>query len=493
MSSVTKKYDVYTYEDESIGVHVIAKQIHLRHFEGGGHITVTAKGLDGDRYTVFKGRTQITTEASRKKIGKSIEERVRGDKRTGDTGMQGVFGITSAVVTNDWEATISDAMEQILETRLAGDQPVNLYKEEGLYDEEAWRVLGLLSEDVNVIYGDSGSGKSYLSIILGQAIQYGVPICGLDTVKGNVLLIDYETRKSNMMRRLKRVDKGMNLQGDPLLYRTGNVSLAESKDALQEYIMRYDIQFLIIDSLARAVGGSITDEEGVGLFFEAIRQIDLPCLIIHHTNKGDEYFGSMYIKANARNMWRLRSVPSEGRGVLSLQLEQQKENDGPAMGMLGFRLTFEGDELHDPDSVTLSPEDPAVIPELRKFARLWQQIDKLVRETPTNKVRIDEIEELLNLNKSKSETLRNYVWALRYNTGTYKRLPEVLHVYPYAKNEGDPIPKPIWLCSNSPAGWEDPAEDGYIEEEPIPENEGTGFQVIQSADLRPNRRTDIAW
>jgi len=230
-----------------------------------------------------------------------------------------------------------------------------------------------------------------------------------------------------------------------MLYMPASVPLVGMVEALQEYILQHHIQFLIVDSLARASGGSITDEEGVGMMFEAIRQLELPCLCIHHTNRGDDYYGSPYIRANARNIWRLRSAASEGLGRLSMQLQQEKENDGPGVGSLGFVLEFKGDPF-DPESVVLSAQDASLIPELRKHARLWQQLQASLTETPNHRMEIATIGATLNLDKSRQETLRNYIWALRNETGKYKKLAELMHV------NGD------WLALNTPEGMEGVSE-----------------------------------
>lgn len=426
MSTVKRELNRFTYEDEGRGVRIRIKQLYSRHFEASAHITISAESPDGDWHTLFKARTPITTDAARKRIAKEVIELIIGNERDGDMGMKGIFGVTSPVITNDWKATINEAMEMILEAHYAGAPPVNLYADGASDEDDVWRIPALLSEDINLVYGQSGSGKSYLALILGQAIHHGVPVCGLGTIQGNVLYVDYETTKAKMRRRFHRVDTGLGVAGTPMLYMAATVPLVQMVEALQEYIVGHKIQFLVIDSLARASGGSITDEEGVGMMFEAIRQLELPCLIVHHTNRGDDYYGSTYIRANARNIWRLRSAPSEGQGKLSIQLQQEKENDGPAMGSLGFVLEFEGDPF-DPEAVRLSPQDASLIPELRKHTRLWQQIEAYLKETETGRLPIADIPDLLDLDKSRRETYRNYMWALKNDTGKYKKLAELMH------------------------------------------------------------------
>ena len=437
--TVTKDYGQFTFIG-SPNIRVIMKQLYAKHYDASAHLTVTATDQDGTAHTLYRARTPITTETAHTRIAGRIERKVLGDEKKGDMGMRAIFGMGSEVVTHDWSATINNACEQVLESYYAGMPPLDLYREEP-EDDDVWRIPGLLSEDTNLIYGQSGSGKSYLALVWGQAIQHGVSVCGLRTIQGNVCLIDYETTPSKMRRRLKRVDAGLRVDGTPMLYIQAAVPVAQMVEPLQGYISEHGVDFLIIDSLARACGGKITDEEGVGNFFEAIRQLERPCLIIHHTNRGDEYYGSPYIRANARNLWRLRSVKAEGSRKLSIQLEQEKENDGPGIGTLGFVLDFMGDPI-DPDSVELSPQDASLVPELRKYLGLTQRLEAYLEETADHRMGITEIPVALGLSKTSESTLRNYVWALKNNTGKYKKLAELMHI------DGD------YLCLNTTVGYE---------------------------------------
>ena len=195
------------------------------------------------------------------------------------------------------------------------------------------------------------------------------------------------------------------------------------------------------------------------MMFEAIRSLERPCLIIHHTNRGDDYFGSTYIRANARNIWRLRSAQAEGEGKLSMTLEQEKENDGASRGVLGFVMEFKGDPF-DPDEVVLIPEDVSKMPTMRDRLRLWQRLEGYLRETPQHRMLIDDpspdstftmaggnIVREFGLDKSQQNTLRNYIWALKNNTGSYKALAKAMHV------------KDDWLRLNTDIGYQDELPD----------------------------------
>ena len=458
MTTITKQFGKYTLYDEDIGVEIEVKQLYSKHYEANAHMTILATAPDGQKKKLYGARTPITTDTARERIANKIERLIRGDDKKGDEGMKGIFGINSAVVMNDWKSTINHALESILDKHYAGTPPENLY-EGGMDEEDDQRIMGFLSEDINMIYGQSGSGKSYCAIIAGQAIHHGVPFCGLGTIQGNVLLVDYETTRVKMRKRFRRVDSGLQITGDPMYYMAATVPIAQMVEALQNYIMDRNIQFLIIDSLARASGGSITDEDGVNNMFEAIRSLERPCLIIHHTNRGDDYFGSTYIRANARNIWRLRSAQAEGQGKLSMTLEQEKENDGPARGTLGFVLEFQGDP-YEPDAVVMSAEDASRMPQLRDRLPLYERLKGMLKETPQGKMIIEDLTpdttftmtggnlvKELGLDKSQQSTIRSYLWALKNHTGNYKKLAE------YMKVDGD------YLCLNDEyIDWVDQSE-----------------------------------
>jgi hypothetical protein len=55
---------------------------------------------------------------------------------------------------------------------------------------------------------------------------------------------------------------------------------------------------------------------------------------------------------------------------------------------------------------------------------------------------VDSIGEILNLDKSRQSTLRNYVWALKNGTNKYKMLAQVMHV------DGE------YLCLNTTLGYQ---------------------------------------
>jgi len=142
-----------------------------------------------------------------------------------------------------------------------------------------------------------------------------------------------------------------------------------------------------------------------------------------------------------------------------MTLEQEKENDGPARGTLGFVLEFQGDP-YEPDAVVMTAEDASRMPQLRDRLPLYERLKGMLKETPQGKMIIEDLTpdttftmtggnlvKELGLDKSQQSTIRSYLWALKNHTGNYKKLAE------YMKVDGD------YLCLNDEyIDWVDQSE-----------------------------------
>ena len=491
MITLTRDYDVFTYNDQGVGIVIVVKQIDAtRHYDFGAHITVMAtsdngvwdtikENRTGTWHELYKSRSGMVTQTAREALRKAIVADLLGNDKEGDPGLKNTFGLGHPVITNDWRWTVRDACETIKDLYYAGEPLINPYDGDE-EEDDTWIIPNLITRDINVVYGQSGSGKSMFALIAGECIHHGVDFSGLRTIKGRVLLLDYETTVQKIRRRLRRVDSGLGVESDsPMLYMPAKIPLAQMLEGLQTRILEQNIDFIIVDSLARAVGGPITDEVGVGAMFQAIRQLELPCLVIHHTNRSDDYYGSPFIRAYARSLWRLRSSKNEGIGQLSIQLEQEKENDGPGVGNVTFLMDFIGDPA-DPEQVVLAPQHPSMVPEFQGRASLREQLVWKLDETPHHKIPVNWLLDILKLRKteakprltpaedSKASTLRNILWALRNNTARYKTLAKEVNIRKDAQGQE-------WLCRLSDLGqddnwgWNEPTEDKEVQSRYDPE------------------------
>ena len=98
---------------------------------------------------------------------------------------------------------------------------------------------------------------------------------------------------------------------------------------------------------------------------------------------------------------------------------------------------------------------------------------------PGHRLAISEIGAILNLDKSRQETLRNYMWGLRNETHKYKKLEELMHV------DGD------WLALNTPKGMEGVSE--LPETNPATETESTPIVSSVSGVSLNSTTGDLGW
>src|SRR4051812_26666326 len=77
-------------------------------------------------------------------------------------------------------------------------------------------VEGLLSaRAIGLVVGDSGLGKTPLSVALGVAVSSGTPFLGLSVRQGSVLYCDAESGVHEYARILKAVSRFAGLQAPP--------------------------------------------------------------------------------------------------------------------------------------------------------------------------------------------------------------------------------------------------------------------------------------
>lgn len=176
----------------------------------------------------------------------------------------------------------------------------------------SWVVAGFLARGyTTVVAGESGAGKSNLSQTLGAALANGAEYaCGM-TLPGTPqrgLFIDAENGKNLILDRAKNM---LGLQESA----HANYHVAEARG----FDLRYDsdivvgiledaqtcgapYDFMVIDSMMTTWFGSVMNADQVREYMQRMNEIaarfNIGLLIIHHTGKGGEFYGSFAIEAN---------------------------------------------------------------------------------------------------------------------------------------------------------------------------------------------------
>lgn len=165
-----------------------------------------------------------------------------------------------------------------------------------------WAVKGLIpTNGITVLYGASGSGKTFLAAHLALCIASGAHFLKHKVKKGKVVYIAAESPTS-LERRLavmSQLDKtgysGYEFVGDEVSIFTGDIDLFKQPEKVVEGIKLFhdtlleQIGVCLIDTLAAAFAG--IDENSIDMAMvvkvaEYIQQeLHCPVVIIHHTGK----------------------------------------------------------------------------------------------------------------------------------------------------------------------------------------------------------------
>ena len=227
----------------------------------------------------------------------------------------------------------------------------------------------------SMIFGEGGSGKSYLALVMCVAIHFGIQTAGLVPTKGRVMYVDYETSQDIMERRVRKIARslGLPLDAPMLLYYRGTQSLVKELASIKSNISNNDIDHLIIDSASLAVGGKLEDTEAVGAMFAGLRSLNIASTLISHVAKNAATgaatpFGSAYWRNFTRSEWQVVGAQEEGSNRLSMMVRHSKVNDEGKHTRLGFEFVF------DDDAVRITAADVDKLPGLELHAPIKLQI-----------------------------------------------------------------------------------------------------------------------
>ena len=249
----------------------------------------------------------------------------------------------------------------------------------------------IVEGESNLIYGEGGSGKSFLALLFSQIIQANWWDNPFDliipkNVKINTLYLDWETNSNIMAWRHQSILKGMGRPFFKLKYRRCSAPLADDLEQIQEVIDATKTGFVVIDSAGMAAGGDLNKSETATSFFKAIRKLKVTNLVISHTSKDQltkkkTPFGSVYFFNESRSIWEVNhSVEEEGK--LEVGMFHRKSNNSRLYHPIGFSFAF----LEDLTMV--ESQDVRDIVGFMKHLKLATQIEALLKLGSLDKKRI---------------------------------------------------------------------------------------------------------
>lgn len=211
----------------------------------------------------------------------------------------------------------------------------------------------------NMIFGMGDNGKTFLSLAMGLSVAFSQEFLGHQSFPPaqtftNVLFIDYENSENLYRNRLKLLAPHLRPEelGEKMFYLQPEQPLYDFTTQLKEYIAKYQIGLIIIDSVAGACGGPLEESETVSKFFNALRRTQTTSLLIAHQSKssdGTSPFGSIFWYNQIRNSWHVKKsdVPSEQENIIEVMLKHQKHNNFKGQHDHFAEIEFQTDTEND--------------------------------------------------------------------------------------------------------------------------------------------------
>lgn len=252
-----------------------------------------------------------------------------------------------------------------------------------------------------IVFGDGGSGKSLLAIIIyiiaslpWKDSKLGITPRGIPA-KG--LYLDWERDEDTQKLRLQLLEKGLGLPALELNYLRCYNSFADNLDNIRRELEGAEAEFLIIDSLAGACGGDLIGSDPATKFYNAERSLGLTSVIIAHNAKGEgpkSIYGSAIFEHRTSSVWELRKSQEVGSNVLNLGLFHRKSNLSGFHKPLGFQLTFnESDHIPPrPYSIEIETADPEEVCNSKGGSASKRILDLLELDNYTVNNIVDELE-----------------------------------------------------------------------------------------------------
>lgn len=167
----------------------------------------------------------------------------------------------------------------------------------GPVPEIDWLWKGWLArDDLSLLVGEPGVGKSLLALALADAVRRGTDLLGEECAKGRAGIIDIENPLSEVHRRLRAIGLTSN-DHDGLVYvhmPALDLETPAGQRDLGELVRRHELDLLVIDSLRRAAPKlDENDAAKVSGVMSPLRALSatsgLTILVVHHSRKRGEH------------------------------------------------------------------------------------------------------------------------------------------------------------------------------------------------------------
>lgn len=213
----------------------------------------------------------------------------------------------------------------------------------------------------NLLFGDGGSCKTYISMGMMFALATGTPFLGYQPKKKvKSLFLDYENDLGKFRDRVYAIGASV---GEPFdidavstqirYLNCSGGTVADRLPRIREIIEARGIDLVVVDSALGACGGTPESAETTGRYFEAINSLGVTTLTIAHVSRGAmdqentmkgqmHSFGSIFWRNYPRATWNVQKLgdDEDGEKTKRIAMYHRKANDGPLHPMVPLEVDF---------------------------------------------------------------------------------------------------------------------------------------------------------
>ena len=173
-----------------------------------------------------------------------------------------------------------------------------------------WVIDKLIpKESITLLHGRGGIGKTWVALIIADAVSKGMPFMGQSTVQSPVVFIDFENSFPVLVERVKKIPAG-----DVLFWHNTNEVKPPKIDSQEwDLYKKIPVGLLIYDTLRASQTKDENDSRQMAFVMsrlKELRDMGFTILLLHHTPKGNEqtYKGSTAILDLADHVLSLHKV-----------------------------------------------------------------------------------------------------------------------------------------------------------------------------------------
>jgi len=323
--------------------------------------------------------------------------------------------LTTRLESVPWADILEQTCVKVLEAHRAGSPVLRLADVEDSVGVQ-WMLKPVLQRrQTSVIFGDGDSGKSMIAAWWSVLLATGMPGPALIPEKSSgILVLDYETDEYTWRDRLVQICGGMEIPvPENIHYRYSSTPVADDIEDLADYVADLDIDFILIDSAAPAVGEALNGDDVIN-FFRSLRALGKTNLVIAHVAKEakqHEIYGSGHWRTQSRANYRVYASRSNDTPDLGVILKNTKGNNSRRLKDLVYGIHFD----EDYNTISFKPGNVEDYAELDQTRSISQRLSSSLRGGAKTTSELAEeldadegsIRTTLHRNKTKFQSFKN--------------------------------------------------------------------------------------